>query len=79
MRTVLTEAGLAVDYAAVVDAATLEPLARLDRPARALLAARVASVRLIDNAPLLPESCGRLRCIEPGLPTVLPSPWRFPL
>jgi pantoate--beta-alanine ligase len=53
MRTVLTEAGLAVDYAAVVDAATLEPLVQLSRPARALIAARVASVRLIDNAPLL--------------------------
>jgi pantoate--beta-alanine ligase len=43
-----------LDYAAVVDAATLEPLPRVDRPARALLAARVGGVRLIDNGALLP-------------------------
>jgi pantoate--beta-alanine ligase len=40
------------DYAVVVDAATLEPLPVVDRPARALIAARVGNVRLIDNAPL---------------------------
>jgi pantoate--beta-alanine ligase len=49
-----TAPGLAVDYAAVVDAATLEPLERLDGPGRALLAARLGAVRLIDNGPLLP-------------------------
>jgi pantoate--beta-alanine ligase len=48
--------GVEPDYAAVVDAATLEPLARVDRPARALLAARVGGVRLIDNAELLAVS-----------------------
>jgi pantoate--beta-alanine ligase len=47
--------GLAIDYAAVVDAATLEPLVRVDRAARALLAARLGAVRLIDNGPLLPS------------------------
>jgi pantoate--beta-alanine ligase len=45
-----------VDYAAVVDAATLEPLPYIDREARALIAAYVGSVRLIDNAPLLPPA-----------------------
>ena len=47
--------GLAIDYAAVVDAATLEPLVRVDRAGRALLAARLGAVRLIDNGPLLPS------------------------
>ena len=41
-----------LDYAAVVDATTLEPLESVDRPARALIAARVGGVRLIDNAPI---------------------------
>jgi len=45
--------GLTIDYAAVVDAATLEPLVRVDRAGRALLAARLGAVRLIDNGPLL--------------------------
>jgi pantoate--beta-alanine ligase len=44
--------GLRPEYVAVVDPESLEPLARLDRPARALLAARLGAVRLIDNAPL---------------------------
>ncbi len=48
--------GVALDYAAVVDPSTLEPLATLDRPGRALIAARVGGVRLIDNAPIpLPD------------------------
>ena len=38
-----------LDYAAVVDAETLEPLVTVDRPARALIAGRVGSTRLIDN------------------------------
>jgi pantoate--beta-alanine ligase len=46
--------GVTIDYADVVDAETLEPLERLDagRPARAIVAVRLTSVRLIDNAPL---------------------------
>ena len=41
------------DYLAVVDAATLEPLPRLDgREARVLLAARIGATRLIDNLSL---------------------------
>jgi pantoate--beta-alanine ligase len=38
-----------VDYVALRDAATLASLAKLDRPARVLAAARVGGVRLIDN------------------------------
>jgi pantoate--beta-alanine ligase len=46
----LLGAGFAgVDYLAVVDAETLEPLAKLDRPGRVLAAARLGAVRLIDN------------------------------
>ena len=46
----MREAGLAVDYAAVVDAATLEPLTALgERPALLAVAARVGGTRLIDN------------------------------
>lgn len=40
----------AIDYLAIVDAASLEPLAQRDRPARVLAAARLGAVRLIDNA-----------------------------
>ncbi|HLI28897.1 MAG TPA: pantoate--beta-alanine ligase [Chloroflexota bacterium] len=55
MREVLLAVpGLRLDYAAVVDAATLEPLAVVDRPARALVAARLGDVRLIDNLALRP-------------------------
>jgi pantoate--beta-alanine ligase len=39
----------AIDYLAVVDAETLAPLAKLDRPGRVLAAARLGAVRLIDN------------------------------
>jgi len=51
----LRQAGLSVDYAAVVDADTLEPLARVEVTARALVAARLGTVRLIDNAPIPAE------------------------
>jgi len=46
----------AVDYLAAVDAATLEPLARLDQPGRLLVAAWLGRTRLIDNARLTPSS-----------------------
>ena len=46
-----------VDYVAVVDPETLEPLARLDaRGAQCLLAARVGDIRLIDNLRLAPPA-----------------------
>jgi pantoate--beta-alanine ligase len=38
-----------LDYAAVVDDATFEPTAGVDRSSRALIAARFPSARLIDN------------------------------
>jgi pantoate--beta-alanine ligase len=38
-----------LDYAAAVDDATFEPLPEIDRPVRALIAARFPSARLIDN------------------------------
>ena len=53
MRAAL-DAAVALDYSAVVDADSLEPLARLERPARALLAGRVGATRLIDNIALIP-------------------------
>ncbi|MFH1469416.1 MAG: pantoate--beta-alanine ligase [Pseudomonadota bacterium] len=46
----------ALDYLEVVCAESLTPLEVLDRPARALVAARVGGTRLIDNAPLEPVS-----------------------
>lgn len=53
MRTILTSAGLAIDYAAIRHADTLMPLqpsAAKVLTGRALIAARLGSVRLIDNA-----------------------------
>jgi pantoate--beta-alanine ligase len=44
----------AVDYIAIVDAETLEPLARMDRTALVALAVRIGRTRLIDNAVLRP-------------------------
>lgn len=50
MRGVLeARPGVAVDYAVVVDADTLEPLTRPQRRMTALVAARVGTTRLIDN------------------------------
>ena len=46
-----------LDYAAVVDDATFEPIGVIDRPARAIVAARFPSARLIDNL-ALPEPSG---------------------
>lgn len=52
----LAGSGLGVEYAAVRDAASLQPLEHgtrasdLERPARTLVAARLGAVRLIDNA-----------------------------
>jgi pantoate--beta-alanine ligase len=54
--TQLRDAGFAaVDYVEVCDAATLDPLARLDRPGRVLAAARLGTTRLIDNLPVAPK------------------------
>lgn len=43
-----------VDYVELRDAETLEPLKRLDRPARLLAAARIGATRLIDNIEVSP-------------------------
>jgi pantoate--beta-alanine ligase len=48
--------GVRVDYASVVDAETLRPLAQLDRPALAAAAVFLGTTRLIDN--LLIAECG---------------------
>lgn len=49
-KRALLEAGFnSVDYLAVRDAKTLEPLTVLDRPARVLAAATVGTTRLLDN------------------------------
>lgn len=49
MDMILFTHGLKVDYAVVRDAETLMPVKTLGRPTRALIAAKVRSVRLIDN------------------------------
>lgn len=43
-----------IDYVELCDAATLEPMTVLDRPARLLAAARLGGTRLIDNIPVMP-------------------------
>jgi pantoate--beta-alanine ligase len=48
-KMVGAQAGIELEYATIVDAETLAPLTRLDRLARALVAARVGTARLIDN------------------------------
>jgi pantoate--beta-alanine ligase len=52
MQETLTDHGLAVDYAVVRDATTLLPVTGFERPTRALIAARLDTVRLIDNMPM---------------------------
>ena len=54
MRERLEARGIVVDYAAVVDAETLEPPS--DREAVALVAGRLGTTRLIDNTVLPPRS-----------------------
>lgn len=59
MTSVLREAGVTPDYAVVRDAATLLPRSNgATGPMRALIAARVGAVRLIDNAAWVPPSVG---------------------
>jgi len=49
----LGEAGFdPIDYVALVDAATLEPVERLAGPARLIAAAKLGRTRLIDNLPV---------------------------
>ncbi len=52
-REALLRAGFtSVDYVAVRDAETLEPIEKLEPPARVLAAARIGATRLIDNMPI---------------------------
>jgi pantoate--beta-alanine ligase len=46
---VSAEPGLRLDYAEIVDAATLQPIDRLERDTLIALAAFVGTTRLIDN------------------------------
>jgi pantoate--beta-alanine ligase len=52
MQETLTDHGLAIDYAVVRDATTLLPVTGFERPTRVLIAARLDTVRLIDNMPM---------------------------
>jgi pantoate--beta-alanine ligase len=49
MREQLTGQVTSIDYVAVADPETLQPVAAVDGPAVALIAARVGGTRLIDN------------------------------
>jgi pantoate--beta-alanine ligase len=52
----LIEGGFrSVDYVALCDAATLQPVTTVDRPARLLAAARIGAARLIDNVLVTPR------------------------
>ncbi|HEY2767918.1 MAG TPA: pantoate--beta-alanine ligase [Solirubrobacteraceae bacterium] len=53
-RDVLDSFDVRPDYLELVDPATLEPIAELDRPGLLAIAAVVGGVRLIDNATLRP-------------------------
>jgi pantoate--beta-alanine ligase len=55
-REALASGGAALEYLALVDPGTLEPVETLDRPALLAVAARVGQVRLIDNAILEPAA-----------------------
>ena len=50
MRDTLDAHGLETEYAVVRDARTLMPVTGFERPTRALIAVRLGSTRLIDNA-----------------------------
>jgi pantoate--beta-alanine ligase len=52
-RAKLATAGFdPIDYVELRDADTLEPMDKLNRPARLLAAARLGRTRLIDNLPV---------------------------
>ncbi|MFN2382628.1 MAG: pantoate--beta-alanine ligase [Gemmatimonadota bacterium] len=56
MRSTLAASpALEVEYAAVVNGVTFEPLTALDPGALAIVAARIGRTRLIDNLPLTPH------------------------
>jgi len=55
MRTHLATRGIAVDYSAIVDRESLDPLSDTDAKAIALVAGRLGTTRLIDNHSLPPR------------------------
>jgi pantoate--beta-alanine ligase len=56
MRDVLeATAGVEIEYAAVVDPDRFTPIARIEGPSLAAVAARVGGTRLIDNVILVPD------------------------
>ncbi|MCA9121983.1 MAG: pantoate--beta-alanine ligase [Planctomycetaceae bacterium] len=56
MDQILRQAGVTeIEYATVADASTLQPIGCIERRSVALIAARVGTTRLIDNALLVPE------------------------
>jgi pantoate--beta-alanine ligase len=57
-RVIDAEPHIALEYAEIVDAETLDPVMNLNRPSYALIAARVGATRLIDNALIEPEGSG---------------------
>lgn len=57
-RVIDAEPRVALDYAEIADARTLEPLMTLSRSAYVLIAARVGDTRLIDNALVEPDGDG---------------------
>jgi pantoate--beta-alanine ligase len=55
-QAALIEGGFqSVDYVSLCDAATLQPVTSLEKPARLLAAARIGAARLIDNVPVMPK------------------------
>ncbi len=55
----LDVSGVAVDYLAIVDGSTLEPLRALSPGARLIIAASIGGTRLIDNAAIEPAIAGQ--------------------
>jgi pantoate--beta-alanine ligase len=54
-QVLLSEPLVRIDYVAVRDAETLEPIERVEKEAVVLIAARIGSTRLIDNCLLSVE------------------------
>lgn len=52
----LSGPGISIDYLALVDPATLDPLSLLEREAILLIAAEIGGIRLIDNAAIVPAN-----------------------
>jgi pantoate--beta-alanine ligase len=51
-RQAVVQAGMAPDYLSLVHAQTLEPLTAMTQPARIIAAAKLGTVRLLDNVPV---------------------------